>query len=222
MKKAILSLAILVSLSLVFPVSCGNNAQPPSGELPNWKVGDTWTTTPGPANESTFTYVTTVTDEQVYSGINCYVTTTQSSNDNMIQTSAVDKTTLEPISIRYTLSTNESIYMIRNMSYNYSVKPYPLSVGKTWTVTVNRTMTSYHTDSPPYRDTYSYIYKVEKIESITVSAGTFQCFKIVQYDEENSIIASEWITDVTKGNPVEMINEDNIEILELFSYSLSK
>jgi len=83
-------------------------------------------------------------------------------------------------------------------------------------------MTSYHTDSPPYRDTYSYIYKVEKIESITVSAGTFQCFKIVQYDEENSIIASEWITDVTKGNPVEMINEDNIEILELFSYSLSK
>jgi len=76
MKTAILSLALVLSLSLAFSVSCGSNGQPPSGELPILKVGDTWTWRTS-VNGTDFTRVDTITGEQEFNGIDCYTGTSQ-------------------------------------------------------------------------------------------------------------------------------------------------
>ena len=229
-KKAALSLAILVSLCLMFAVSCSNNAQAPPGALPVLKVGDTWT-----MNASIYgvdgTIVDTVTGEQVYNGIDCYTVTTQISTQGTstttevtsTKTAAVDKTTLDTIGFEASGSMNGTAYTeTGNKSYNYSVKPYPLSVGKTWTVTITTASTSFTTgQNQTIPETYRYTYKVEKVESITVPAGTFQCFKIVQYDSSNSIVNTRWVTDVTGVSAVKEIYSVGVTS-ELASYSLSK
>ena len=145
------------------------------------------------------------------------------------KTCQVDKTTMQNIGYKESLIyTNGTVYRNKTMnaSYNYSVKPYPLSVGKTWTVTVNITTTgSLSEQKQTITETYSYIYKVEKVESIKVPAGTFQCFKIVTYSyysDTNLALYTEWVTDVSGGVDVKQIDNDSGITTELVSYSLSK
>jgi len=230
-KKAALSLATLVSFCLMFTVSCGSNGQTPSGALPTWKVGDTWTMN-GSFHNGEITIVDTVTGEQVFNGIDCYTVTTQenvtSMGDIFTGTETVDKTTLEDIGSEVSSSSSmidETPYTTTfNMSYNYSVKPYPLSVGKTWVTTVNTTITELKMgQNQTTIETDSYTRKVEKVESITVPAGTFQCFKILTYNSStNAVAATEWVTDVTGGHAVKGIYNQTMVTLELTSYSLSK
>jgi len=229
MKKAIFSLAILVSLSLVFTISCVNNTQPPSGELPAWGIGDTWTTRDFAFGIEGIT-VQTVTGEQVYNGIDCYIINAQhthygtSTTPETVDTStqAFDKTTLRIIGVTsapHWLATNSASF-IMNTSINYSVKPYPLSIGKTWTTTENITYPIEENQTPT--ENANYIYKVEGIESITVPAGTFNCFKIVIYNSKNDPIETQWVTDVTGGFPVKRISNQIDLSMELTSYSLSE
>ena len=229
-KKAVLSLATLVSFCLIFAVSC-NNGQAPSGALPTWKIGDTWTTRASLNGQDYCTNVDTMIGEQVFNGIDCYTVTTQISTQGTstttevtsTKTAAVDKTTLDTIGFEASGSMNGTAYTeTGNKSYNYSVKPYPLSVGKTWTVTITTASTSFTTgQNQTIPETYRYTYKVEKVESITVPAGTFQCFKIVQYDSSNSIVNTRWVTDVTGVSAVKEIYSVGVTS-ELASYSLSK
>jgi hypothetical protein len=226
-RKAALSLAILVSFCLMFAVSCGSNTQPPSGALPILKVGDTWTMKSS-YYEVEGTTVKTVAGEQVYNGIDCYTITRQLSiqGTSTIDTATivVDKTTLYTIGFEFTNSINGTAYPETvNNSYTYSVKPYPLSVGKTWAVTINTTDTSLKPgQNQTITETYRYTYEVEKMESITVPAGKFQCFKIVQYDNNNSVVNTRWVTDVTGVSAAKEINNASGIITELISYSLSK
>lgn len=236
MKKALLSFALLTSFYLIFSVSCGSNLQAPSGALPTWKVGDSWTTNyainSDRANihiESNSTIVQTVIGEQVINGIDCYRVNEQvssSSIDNimiMTITIAIDKTTLEPIETESTYVFNGTYYFLTaNSSYDYSEKPYPLSVGKTWTVTANITTTGLFWEEQPETSEDRYTYVVERVEDVTVPAGTFQCFKIVQYNSSNSIESIYWVTDETAIIvPVKAI-DGTIATRELISYSLSK
>ena len=140
-KKAALSLAILVSLSLMFTVSCGSNAQPPSGDLPIWKVGDTWTVkSPFFAGGPDLLWVSTVTGEQIFNGIDCYTLNIScmsysTGSTFLTRTSHIDKSTLYTIEREDYFPINGSTYtIIETFSYNYSTKPYPYSVGKTWTI----------------------------------------------------------------------------------------
>jgi hypothetical protein len=212
MKKAALSLAILLSFCLVFGVACGSNVQTPSGALPIWHTGDTWTTMGTMPGVEITSVVQTVTGEQVFNGIDCY-TFEQTSTGMPSMTSLVDKTTFQPIEFK--ISSSVTVF-----SYDYSVKPYPLSVGKTWTVIINTTST-YLDQTTTLTD--SSIYEVEKVESITVPAGTFQCFKIVRYNSStNAVTNTRWVTDVTEGVPVKYIDNLHGATTELVSYSLSK
>jgi hypothetical protein len=246
MNKALLPIALLISFCIGLSTSCGNSVQAPSGDLPTWKAGDTWTiksTLKWPyENESTSISVYSVTGEQVYNGIDCYIvnrqvttqgtSTTPESEDTMTQ--AFDKTTLRVIG--FESSANSSWYawggstncstIAEYISINYSVKPYPLSIGKAWTAIENETMTCLlpipiGVTPIPTRNS-SLIYKVEGIESITVPAGTFNCFKIVIYSSENEPLETEWVTDVTRGFPVKRISNQIDYTVELTSYSLSE
>jgi hypothetical protein len=226
-KKATLSLAILVGC-LFFAVSCGSDAQPPSGDLPTWNVGDTWTMKGSSANVGDdLILVETVTGEQVFNGIDCYTINIQASSPSIgnifTGTEKIDKTTLDSIEAELSYSINGTeVIFTGNISYDYSAKPYPLSVGKTWAVTVNRSDSGWmgegHTET-----TDRYTYKVENVESVTVPAGTFQCFKIVEYNSDNSIGFLYWVTDTT-GIIVPVKEIDNLTGLttELTSYSLSE
>jgi hypothetical protein len=222
-KKAALSLAIMVSLCLIFAVSCGSNAQAPSGALPILKVGDTWTMRAS-VYGTEFTEVATVTGEQVYNGIDCYTVTRQLSiqgdSTTYTTTSAVDKTTLDRIGFELTNSINGTAYPETvNNSYTYSVKPYPLSVGKTWAVTGNTTVLGGGVQNQTWTERGSF--KIEKVESITVPAGTFKCFKIMHYDSNNSLVGIKWVTDVTGVSAVKEIDFTGTTS-ELTSYSLAK
>lgn len=244
MKKALLSLALLISFCIGLSTSCGNSVQAPSGELPVWKVGDTWTikqTLKWPyLNESITTIVCSVTGEQVYNGTDCYIVNRQITTQDTSTTpesvynvtNVFDKATLRVIGIEQsTNSMNWSSTMcstiVINTSVNYSVEPYPLSMGKTWTTNENKT-TSCAGIPIPFGENQSttestnYIYKVEGIESVTVPAGTFNCFKIVIYNSENDVLQTEWITDVTRGFTVKRSSSQIDFIEELMSYSLSE
>jgi len=222
-KKAALSLIILMDLGLMFAVSCGGQA--PSGTLPAWKVGDSWAmrTTAG---EVVTTSYQTVTGEQVFNGIDCY-TVEQTSTTNGITyttTLAVDESTLKAVGAEISSSINGTVSTATmNMSYDYSVEPYPLSVGKTWAATVNTTAASSLTEqNQPTTETDMYNYKVAKVESVTVPAGKFQCFKIMEYSSNNAILTIQWVTDVTGGLPVKEIDNVAGVTSELISYSLSR
>lgn len=228
-----------MSLSLILSISCSDNTQPPSGELPILKVGDTWTTTTPPfIGEADLISVSTITGEQVFNGIECYTlnrTCTYYPEALLTETLYIDKTSWYQIGREASLSGNGlTLTGTEIMTYNYSVQPYPLSIGKAWSFTVNITATGYLADvdnysagqNPTATRRYSYTEKVERVESITGPAGTFQCFKIVQYDDNNTVLSTRWITDVTRGFPVKTIlaglNNTKDTTTELVSYSLSE
>jgi hypothetical protein len=215
-KKAVLSLAILVSLCLMFAVSCGERA--PSGILPEWTVGDSWTmrTTAGGVETTSFQ---TVTGEQVFNGIDCYIVEQTSTTSGVTYTTtlAIDKRTLQAIGAEISSSINGTAGTAAvNISYDYSVAPYPLSVGKTWAADIDTTVTGLTTE------TENYNYKVETVESVTVPAGKFRCFKIMKYSNDNSILAVQWVTDVNGGWPVKEVDNVSGVNSELISYSFSK
>ena len=226
-KKAALSLAILVSFCLVFGVACGSNTQAPSGALPTWKVGDTWTCTVRHSlMASTYTSNWLVTGQQVYNGIPCYivqVTNTPPLLNCSAETLWVDTTTLNTIGdeVHCSLGGIDDT-STTNSSWNYSVQPYPLSVGKTWTMIENRTTTILivgQSNISSEVGNYTNKVKVESVETITVPAGTFKCFKMVGYDNNNSVLGTSW--QANNGIFVKSISS-NGETWELTSYSSSQ
>ena len=223
-RKVALSLAILMSFCLVFTVACGSNAQAPSSAVPTWKIGDTWTVRSS-VNGSEITSVTTVTGQEIHNGIDCYTLQMNSTPSRGISTMTlqVDKTTLDVVGMEMTGSMDGADFTVTaNASYDYSVKPYPLSVGKTWTYTENTTTTTLVMgQTQTETETYSYNYKVASVENITVPAGTFECFKVVQYNSStNAVLDTQWATD--RMNDVKEIAGDGGVTSELVSYSLSK
>jgi len=168
----------------------------------------------------------TVTGEQVFNGIDCYTVEQTSTTNGVTYTTtlAVDESTLQAIGAEISGSINGTVSTATmNMSYDYSVEPYPLSVGKTWAATVTTTAASSLTEqNQTTTETEMYNYKVERVESITVPAGKFRCFKIMKYSNDNSILTTQWVTDVTGGLPVKEVDNVSGVTSELLSYSLSK
>jgi len=97
---------------------------------------------------------------------------------------------------------------------------YPLKVGKEVTITATTTMTTTVSgESETETEVDTYTFRVERIEDITVPAGTFRCFKIVEYDEHGTVSDEEWYADEPKIN-VKSIDHETGEIMELKSYSV--
>jgi hypothetical protein len=62
-------------------------------------------------------------------------------------------------------------------------------------------------------------YQVEAIEEITVAAGKFMCFKIVEYDDAGAERFTQWYSDKVRRF-VKRIDHTKPETMELKSYSL--
>ncbi|MFA5374796.1 MAG: hypothetical protein WC455_03450 [Dehalococcoidia bacterium] len=223
MRLARITAIALLSILMLSAVACGGNIQAPSGDLPTWNVGDTWTSRCFISGYE-YTIVETVTGDQIYNGIDCYIVNIQVTGEEgstgtepmLTIIRAYDKTSFTAIGVE------TGHVLIANTSCNYSVEPYPLSVGKTWTITCNTTTTVLPIEEhQTTAETYSNTYMVEGAESITVPAGTFQCFKIVAYNSSsNAIINTRWVTDITGGYTVKETDDSGITT-ELVSYLLS-
>lgn len=228
-RVAALSIVILVSICLVFAVSCGGNGGSngsTEGALPVLKVGDTWTQKVTVDGEQ-HTFVTRVTGEEVFQGIDCYivelsVTPPLFGASNL--SAKIDKSTMNSLTENGSGQISGISYsMNMTLSYKYSSQPYPLSAGKTWVVTKNMTtISTYMGKTETESETEIRTFEIEKVETITVPAGTFKCFKIIEYDETHSVVSTRWVADAVKHFEVKEIDSEPDMEFELTAYSVSK
>ena len=228
-RVAAFSIILLVSVCLVFAVSCGGSggsSGAATGVLPVLKTGDTWTqkVTTGGAQ---YTFVTSVTGEEVFQGIDCYVveaSITPPLDGASKLYAKIDKSTLDAVTNDGAGQLSGTSFTLNiTMLHKYSVQPYPLSVGKTWVDTKNSTSTATAMGKTQTQtETNVYTYEVEKTETITVAAGTFNCFKIVKYNDNHSVLDTRWVADATKCFEVREIDNESDMEYELTSYSVSK
>ena len=59
------------------------------------------------------------------------------------------------------------------------------------------------------------------MEEVTVQAGVFRCFKVVQYDEDGNPLMTNWISDKVKQWGIKIMDHDTGETQVLMSYSIS-
>ena len=88
---------------------------------------------------------------------------------------------------------------------------YPLVVGKelqvTETVQITETRNGSTEILPQILETYTYT--IEGTEEVTVSAGSFWCYKITKTNETDEVISTFWVSDETKMWPVKSQGDDS-------------
>lgn len=223
---------ILVGVILVFTLIIAVTAvitlipteERAKAELPTLHVGNEWVYQVADDNVYTFHYE--VIAEEIVDNRDCYVFKLSStppyrsplggilSGENMWVEKETGLTVKAQISGEYmgTPFTKTTTYI------HHSGKDiWPIEVGKE----VNVTMTAIENSSlsGSWSSTGTVTVKVEKRENITVPAGTFKCFKVVFYDEYDSITRTSWYSDSIKYWVKTIYNETG-ETHELISYSI--
>lgn len=226
MKKSVILQVMLILLIAMIPITgCGDGG----GET-KLKTGDTWEFRIT-SDEIEYTMNHEVAGEEIVDGIDCYIfeISVEPPYKGLIDVMTVkrDKATMEQITVQKSGEYMDTPYIIlTNYSYEYTeVYPYPLKVGKEYKeiVTMTSTITAQgETRQVPEKpEVNTYIYKIEAKEEITVPAGTFECYKIVEYDETGTnVIQESWVSDEIKQYTVKKIDYVSGEISELMSSSL--
>jgi len=203
------------------------NIESNAGDLPVFKGGDTWTQR-GPINGTECTIVFTVTGEDTVNGRGTYAV--EGSVEPLISgvvnriTMKLDKETLFQLEMRmYNVDTGSQFNAVVNYSYEMSGDPYyPMKVGNVSTfVSHETTVVVANGETQSSDEVNTYIYKVKKVENVTVPAGTFTCFKIVRYDETNTVLDTSWESAAVKHFNVKTLYNETKEIQELIAYSVS-
>ena len=65
--------------------------------------------------------------------------------------------------------------------------------------------------------TVNYTYQVEGIEEIIVPAGTFRCFRVVQYDDAGNPISTQWESGRVRQYKVKSVDHETGEVIKLIS-----
>jgi len=232
-------LLVLVIISLLV-VGCDSGGDTPmstqeatseetlEGALPVFKIGDSWTYQGIYENEDIqYTGTMEVIGEEMVDGIECYVDETEidiplfATSSNSI--GMIDKATLDIISIQFTIEEQGELVETTIMSsYQHSESPFPLYLGKTWETTERKTTTltaNGVTETETEENTF--VYKIEAMETVTVPAGTFECFKRVKYSEDGYILQDSWPSETIKLTNVKSYDYEMANLMELISYSVS-
>ena len=115
----------------------------------------------------------------------------------------------------------QDLPFIQESSHEYKFPDgsyYPLQLGKEGKVihTETRTTTMIgKTRTESIKNEYHY--KVERLEEITVPAGTFKCFKIVHYNNNGKAISTHYESDRVTQYEVKSIDHETGEVIELIS-----
>ena len=240
MKELPIPLLPLLVLALILgAIGCGDRGEIPTptlaptatpsggaeGALPILNVGDKWVSVVTDKGIE-YTRTTEVIGEDAVDGKDCYVVEESFEPPFRGIVSSVtqkwEKATMLPTTVE---SSGEYIDMPYVAVISVSCEfpdglPFPLEVGKEYKViwTESRTLTTMG-ETQTEIATYVYTHKVEKMEQITVPAGTFRCFKQVKYDEDGTALSTSWYSDSTKSS-VKLIDYETGDVAVLVSYSL--
>ena len=198
--------------------SAGGSAVEP-GYLPTWSVGDRW----GYKSSDNVTYTYVVAREEAYElpldntfyyAIEGTVSPATEWGGNIRQWCY--KTTLEPRVDRVFGGDRDQI---STLTYTYSADPWPLAVGKSYTVGVSAS-TDYTVGEggETHSSSRSLEVTVENIENVSVPAGVFECFKIVTR-EGGTLVETSWYSDVVKRE-VKRVDHSTGGYVELTSYQV--
>jgi hypothetical protein len=211
---------VLVTLIAGGFTSCGKE----QGNLPQYSIGDKWVLR-WYVEGANYTITAEVNGSEIIQGKDCYVMTLTFDPVFMGFVVSVinkyDKATMNTVSMDYNFVDKDQI---RSATFQVTGdEAYPLFVGKTYKQVEVITLTTGNSTMPSSQDsTTTTTTKVEAIETITVPAGTFKCFKVVKYDEDGDIKQISWRSADTKYFQVKMA-DPNVpdEIYELISYSVN-
>ena len=112
--------------------------------------------------------------------------------------------------------------IVQRVTYEFSpVSLWPLEAGKEVAVAETTTIISQvGTEEPDVAtETKTSMYKVESVEGITVKAGTFECYRIEDYDQNGERLSTKWHSDKVKTD-VKTVDYKTGETTELISYSV--
>ncbi len=213
-KIAIAVLSVVLVLGIIYLVRFRFVSNPQKGQyfpLGAWApilgVGDSWTLALT-SNEAKYNLTMTVTGKEIVNNVSCYAMELVFEPETPLARKGVsnemtwwlDNSTLHLIKMKG----NARVYgydltFVEEHFYTFRGEPF-LVVENEHNETDNRELNVY---GPPPTNiifrhdetTTTAQVKVEKVENITVSAGTFSCYKIVTYDETGqSITAIRWFS----------------------------
>jgi len=224
LQKKVFIILILIPLliaTLIGALSCGEK----KAQLPEYKIGNQWIykmESKGLIYEVTID----VTDTDIVDNKECYVAVWnyQPALEGVVTNMStwIEKSTIFPRRAQMTGNMMGLPYsVIVDFSYLFrDQKWWPLWVGKEIGVseTIYRTTKALGLENKETERKTS-TYEVVRIEEITVLAGTFKCFKIVEHDETGMKLSETWYSDDVK-NDVKYIDYEEGYTVELKSYSL--
>lgn len=232
--KKVMAVLLVGCLLMVTPLvftACQGGAEAPAEGLPGYEIGDQWVwsyTMYG----TTYTLTEEVIGEESMEGRDCYVidmsfdpalTFPQVGGESTITGMKYwgDKATaIYEVKREMSGEYNEEAFTITMISdYSSWESLFPLEAGKE--VETEQTTTQYMGDTQTGEPIVSVQkYEVDNQEDVTVSAGTFSCWKITIYDGAGDILQIVWWSDEAK-TMVKSTDGDGTTIMELLSYSVS-
>lgn len=198
-------LSVFVALLVASVAIVGAACCPPAeeeGALPTLHVGDHWVYKMT-SDPYLYTWTVEVTGQETIDGRDCYVV------DALIHPPVkgvvtdircwIQKDTFWVVKTQISGEYTGFSYIV---SADYSIEGpplFPLEVGKEVEITETSTITTTMLgETETEIERYTRTYNVEKIEDITVAAGTFRCFKVVTYDEYFDTWSTAWYSDKVK------------------------
>lgn len=217
--------AVVIGVAVIHVASQAHERAPESphgptvtpGALPTWSVGDNWVY----ENSTGAIYTYSVTSEGQFDppwdNTPCYrVTGTidplSEWGGNILQW--YRKATLDFRKDRVFGGDRDRS---STFTHSYSADPWPLEVGKTYTVTTDES-TDRTISGDGYTEGSSHTFQItiETFENVSVRGQKFECFKLVKR-EGGTLVETRWYSDVVKRE-VKQINHQTGEVLELVSY----
>ncbi len=225
----VLTLSLLITIMAAGSIGCdGDNDSETDGsgttgpgELPTLYKGDKWEYS-AIDGDTEYDLVLTVTDVGTYYTMEMKMDPPLMGSINKA-TAQFDKELLLPVSMDMSGKDEEAgmeFDFNTNVSYELSGDRWPLVVGKEIEVTeTTTTIMDFAGEETTDTDSTTTTYKVEAMETITVEAGTFECYRIAKYDESGEKESTSWHSDKVKTN-IKEIDHDLGEVQELTDYSI--
>jgi len=218
----------MATISFLLP-SC-QKAEAPEGQLPVYQVGDSWVWS-YVMDGTTYTLTEKVTGSETVEGRDCYAIDMSfepaitSTHDGVVYTVTMkyfaDKISgLLGVKMEMTISSDEQTFTSSEIySYDPWIELFPLEIGKVVEAGLTTTQKSGGIQvGDAVVTTEKYV--VDGKEEVTVTAGTFNCWKIIIYDGAGNVTLIMWYSDTVKSG-IKTVDAQGKVMMELKSYSVS-
>ncbi|MFC1875329.1 hypothetical protein ACFLY3_04200 [Chloroflexota bacterium] len=181
-----------------------------AGRLPTCEVGDKWVWS-YVMDEKTYTLTEEVIGEETVEGRDCYIID-MSFDPLLSYTHSEEVSTIT--SMKYWMDKATGLYGIKmetsgnydgteftsieTYSYNPWAPLFPLEIGKE--VETEKTTTQYSNGDQVGEPVVTIEkYKLDSMDDVAVTAGTYSCWKIILYDGKDNITQTVWWSDKVKS-----------------------